>query len=222
MATTVAPSVLRVEWTFADVLENLGGIPPHRVRAVPPPGTATEKDVLEAESRTGRICELVDGVLVEKTVGYYESLLGMFLGRLLGEFVEKHGLGIVLGEAGTLKILPKQVRIPDVCFIGWDRFPGRQLPREPIPAVAPDLAVEVLSEGNTPGEMQRKLHDYFEAGVRMVWYLDPKTRTVEVFTAPDHRVLVDEHGMLDGGDVLPGFQLAIPELFARAEGRQQA
>ncbi len=222
MATTIVPSVLPVEWTFADVLEHLGGIPLHRVRAVPPPGMATEKDVLEAESRTGRICELVDGVLVEKTMGYYESLLAAILIRLLGDFVEKHNLGIVLGEAGTLKILPKQVRIPDVSFIGWERFPGHRLPPEPIPAVAPDLAVEVLSEGNTPGEMQRKLRDYFQAGVRMVWYLDPKTRSVEVYTAPDRRVVVDERGTLDGGDVLPGFQLPLAELFARAEGRRQA
>jgi len=120
---SVVSSVLRDTWTIADVLEHLGGIPLSRARAVPPPGTATEKDVLEAESRWGCICELVDGVLVEKTTGYYESLVAMLLGRLLGDFVEKHGLGVVLGEAGTLRILPTQVRIPDLCVIRWERFP---------------------------------------------------------------------------------------------------
>jgi len=216
---TVVSSVLPDTWTIADVLEHLGGIPLSRVRAVPPPGTATEKDVLAAESRWGRICELVDGVLVEKTMGYYESLVAMLLGRLLGDFVERHNLGIVLGEAGTLRILPTQVRIPDLCVIRWERFPGRRLPREPIPAVAPDLAVEVLSEANTPGEMQRKLRDYFQAGVRLVWYLDPKARTVAVYTAPDCCTVVGEGDVLEGGDVLPGFQLPLRELFARAEAQ---
>jgi Uma2 family endonuclease len=218
MATTVS-SVLPAEWSVADVLAQLGGIAADRVRVVPPLGMATEKDVLDAKSRCGRICELVDGVLVEKTVGYYESLLAATLIHLLREFVERHGLGIVLGPDGTLKILPDQVRIPDVCVILWERFPGRQLPREPIPAVVPDLAVEVLSEGNTPGEMERKKRDYFHAGVRILWYLDAKARTVQVYTGPDQCVVVGEDGLLEGADVLPGFRLPLAELFARAEGR---
>jgi Uma2 family endonuclease len=218
MATTTA-SVLPVEWTVEDLLNQLGCIPLKRIRAVPPPGTATEQDVLAAESRTGRICELIDGVLVEKTTGYYESLLAALLIRALGDFVEQHQLGIVLGPDGTLQILPHQVRIPDVSFIAWDRFPDRRLPKEPIPAVAPDLAVEVLSEGNTPGEMQRKLRDYFQAGVRLVWYLDPQARAVTAYTAPDRCDVVGEDQILDGADVLPGFRLSLRELFARAEGK---
>ncbi len=209
--------VLPVEWTVADLLHHLGDIPPERIRAVPPPGTATEQDALEAESRTGRICELIDGVLVEKTVGYYESALAVIVARILGDFVEQHRLGIVAGEAGPLKILPRQVRIPDVSFIAWDRFPGRRLPKEPIPAIAPDLAVEVLSKGNTPGEMQRKLRDYFQAGVRLVWYLDPQARTVSAYTSVEQCVVIGADQVLDGGDVLPGFQLSLAELFARAE-----
>jgi Uma2 family endonuclease len=209
--------VLPVEWTVADLLNHLGGIPPERIRAVPPPGTATEQDALEAESRTGRICELIDGVLVEKTVGYYESLLAVLVARILGDFVEQHRLGVVAGEAGPLKILPHQVRIPDVSFIAWDRFPGGRLPKEPIPALAPDLAVEVLSKGNTPGEMQRKLRDYFQAGVRLVWYLDPQARAVSVYTSVEQCVVIAADQVLDGGDVLPGFQLPLAEFFARAE-----
>jgi Uma2 family endonuclease len=114
-------------------------------------------------------------------------------------------------------VLPRQVRVPDLCVIRWERFPNRRLPREPIPAVAPDLAIEVLSKGNTPGEMRRKLRDYFQAGVRLVWYLDPKARTMEVYTSPEQCTVVGENDVLDGGDVLPGFQLPLKELFARAE-----
>ncbi len=66
--------------TAADLLEQLGGVPAERVLVRPAPGTATEKDVIRLRDRTGRLCELVDGVLVEKTVGLYESRVAIVLG----------------------------------------------------------------------------------------------------------------------------------------------
>jgi Uma2 family endonuclease len=77
--------------------------------------------------------------------------------------------------------------------------------------------VEVLSEGNTSKEMARKLDEYFTAGVRVVWYVDLKKRTVRVYTSRDRSVLLHEKDTLDGGDVLPGFTLSIREWFAKAE-----
>jgi Uma2 family endonuclease len=181
----------------------------------PPLGKATEKDVLEVERQTGCPCELIDGTLVEKTMGYIESFLAVEIIYLLRSFLERHDLGIVLGEAGTLQILDNQVRVPDVCFIAWEQFPNRQLPNEPIPSLVPDLAIEVLSASNTEGEMQRKLHDYFTAGVRLVWYIDPQTRSAKSYTAEDQCVEVAESQSLSGGDVLPGFELPLKELFAK-------
>lgn len=213
---TVVSTAFPTDWTLADMLTHLGDIPPERIRMSPPPGMATETDVLQAKSRFNRICELIDGVLVEKTVGYYESLVAATLIQFLGRFVETHDLGIVLGEAGTLRILPTQVRIPDVCFISWEKFPDRQLPPEPVPRLAPDLAVEVLSPGNTEAEMWRKLHDYFAAGVRLVWYVDPRTRSARAYTAVDQCVALGEQDSLSGGEVLPGFELPLKELFAKA------
>jgi Uma2 family endonuclease len=213
--STVSATILPSDWTLADFWTHLGEIPLERIRMSPLPGTATEEDVLKAEGHTGRICELIDGTLVEKTVGYFESLLAVRIIQSLAAFVDAHGLGIVLGEAGTLRILPRQVRIPDVCFISWERFPNRRLPREPIPALAPDLAIEVLSEGNTEAEMQRKLRDYFAAGVRLVWYIDPRTRSARSYAAEDQFIEVNESGSLSGGDVLPGFELSLSNLFAK-------
>jgi len=213
MATITDISPL-AERTLADLLEQLGNIPPSRILLTPSPGAATEENVLEVERRTGRPPELIDGVLVEKTVGYLESLLAMALGAYLREFVRPNKLGIVLGEAGTLRLLPGQVRIPDVCFISRDRFPSGQLPDAPIPNLAPDLAVEILSAGNTPGEMARKLRDYFAAGVRLVWYIDPRSRTAMVYSAADEGQAIAETGELDGGAVLPGFRLPLANLFA--------
>jgi Uma2 family endonuclease len=200
--------------TLADFMEQFGNIPPERILFDPLPGTATEEDVLEVERQTGLAPELIDGVLVEKAVGYLESRLATQLIIALGEFVNVRRLGIVLGEGGTLRILPAQVRVPDVCFISREQFPGGELPDVPIPGIAPDLAVEVLSRSNTKGEMQRKLHDYFTAGVRLVWYIDPQDKTCRIYTSTDDCTTLDESDTLDGGDVLPGFKLALTKLFA--------
>jgi len=213
---TVVSTVFPTDWTLADMLSHLGDIPPERIRMSPLPGMATEEDVLQAKSRFNRVCELINGVLVEKAVGYYESLVAAFIVQRLGNFVETHDLGIVLGEAGTLRILPTQVRVPDVCFISWDKFPNRQLPAQPVPRLAPDLAVEVLSPGNTEAEMWRKLHDYFAAGVRLVWYVDPRMRSARAYTAADQCVALGEQDSLSGGEVLPGFELPLKDLFTKA------
>jgi Uma2 family endonuclease len=209
-ATTSKPSFA----TVAELLERLGDIPPHRVRLHPEPGTAKERDVVKADLHEDRLCELVDGVLVEKTMGFYESHLAMYLGFFLTDFVMRHNLGIVAGEGGMLRLAKGQVRIPDVSFVSWARLPGRKIPRKPIPQLAPDLAVEVLSDSNTEKEMDRKLHEYFTAGVRLVWYVDPKARSVNVYTSPKRCKRLDEDQSLDGGKVLPGFVLPIRELFA--------
>jgi Uma2 family endonuclease len=205
------------DWTFADLLEQLGNIPPNRIRLTPPPGTATEEDVLRAEGHTGRICELIDGVLVEKTMGYLESILAVAIIDALHGFVRARNLGIVLAPDGTLRILPAQVRAPDVSFVSWQRFPEGKLSQKPIPPIVPDLAVEILSEGNTEAEMERKLRDYFVAGVRLVWYIDPRSRTARVYTAPEHCQVLGDQGTLLGGDVLPGFELSLAGLFAELE-----
>jgi hypothetical protein len=88
--STVADTSIR---TLADLLERLGGVPLDRVRFHPPPGTATERDVLEIAAREGRLCELIDGVLVEKPVGYGESILASFIIQLLRNFVSPRNLG---------------------------------------------------------------------------------------------------------------------------------
>jgi Uma2 family endonuclease len=148
----------------------------------------------------------------------FESILAMMLGHLLNAHLEKSRHGIVLGESGSLWILPKKMRMPDVSFISMDRFPGRKLPQDRVYRVAPDLAVEVLSEGNTEAEMNLKLDEYFQAGVRLVWYIDPCARSARIYTGRDQEEVIDENGILDGREVLPGFQLRLGELFDRVPG----
>src|SRR5262249_21760666 len=133
----------------------------------------------------------------------------------LGKFLDRHDLGDVGGADATMRLMPGLVRVPDVSFVGWEKLPGRQRPTEPVPDLVPDLAIEVLSEGNTRGELRRKLKDYFLSGVRVVWFLAPRRRTVGVFTAPDSSVAYSEDQVLDGGAVLPGLALAVRDVFAR-------
>jgi Uma2 family endonuclease len=205
--------------TLADLLHELGDIDPARVRLHPPPGTATEQDVLAIQTHEDRLYELVEYVLVEKIMGFRESWLASFLIHALLSFVRPHRLGLVTAPDGMVRLASGLVRMPDVAFISWDRLPGRRMPTEAIPGLAPNLAVEVLSEGNTPGEMARKRREYFAAGVQLVWLVDPRTRTVEVFTAPEQSVLLHTDHTLDGGSVLPGFVLSVHELFAELDSQ---
>ncbi len=201
-------------WNLAELMHHLGEIPPQRIRAHPAPGTATEKDVIEIQAREDRLCELIDGVLVEKAMGFRESFLTVLIIQALANFIRTNDLGIMAGADGTIRLARGLVRIPDAAYFSWDRLPGGQIPEEPIPDLAPDLAIEVLSESNTKAEMERKLKDYFFAGVRLVWLVDPEKRIVDVYTAPDKSVRLAEGQSLDGGDVLPGFSLRLEELFA--------
>ena len=137
----------------------------------------------------------------------------MKIGTFLNNFVEPRGLGMVAGEDGTIQLDINLVRIPDVAFFSLERLPGGEVPEEPIPLLVPDLAVEVISRSNTRKEMDEKLEEYFEKGVRLVWYVRPRSRVVDVYTTPDHFTRLTASMRLDGGDVLPGFSVQVGELF---------
>jgi Uma2 family endonuclease len=203
---------------LAELVERLGGIPLERIRFRPPPGTATEDDVIAAlEAPRKRLCELIDGVLVEKSTSYSESLLATLLIEVLNAFVRPRNLGLVTAPDGTMRLWAGRVRMPDVAFTSWDRMPGRRRPAKPIPDLAPDLAVEVLSRSNTPAEMRLKRQDYFTARVLLVWEVNPEARTVSVYTAPDNPTVLTEADTLDGGTVLPGFALPLRDLFGELD-----
>ena len=212
--TTSSPAI----HTLAELLDQLGGVSPTRVRVQPPPGTATVADVIEIERTENRLCELVDGVLVEKVMGYRESLLAALLVTALRNFVDPRNLGLVSGADGMVHLFPALVRIPDVAFVSWSRLPGG-VPEEPVPELVPDLAIEVVSKGNSKAEIERKVAEYFAAGVRLVWLVEPADRTVAVHVSPDRGTCLRSGTQLDGGDVLPGFSLPLATLFAELDRR---
>jgi Uma2 family endonuclease len=195
------------------VIAAIGDIPPERVRLHPSPGTATEQDLLDADDHHNRICELIDGILVEKPMGATESELSVEIGSRIRIHMGSKKYGRILGEGGFLRLKSGLVRAPDVTFIRFDRFADPMEAKKPIPQVAPDLAVEILSTSNTRKEMALKRVEYFGAGTRLVWEADHRKRTVTVYTAPDRFVVLDDAGTLDGADVLPGFSLSVKEWF---------
>jgi Uma2 family endonuclease len=202
--------------TLDDLLESLGGIPGRRILFDPPPGTATIKDVIRhVDGPKKRLVELIDGTLVEKPMGFAESMVAAKVIFHLSKYVVENGEpGVVTGADGTIRVLAKFVRIPDVAYTSWERMPNRRVPQAKVPEVVPNLCVEVLSEGNTVAEMARKLKEYFVAGVDLVWFIDPDERQVRVFTSPDDVKTLGVKDTLTGGTVLPGFAVPVVELFA--------
>ena len=169
--------------TLADLWERLGRGPLERIRLHPAPGTATEDDVVRMDEHEDRLCELVDGTLVEKPMGVEESNVAWLIGLLIGSYLGQNDLGTCLWADGFLRISTGLVRAPDLSFISWARLPRRKLPKKKIPDLVPDLAIEVISESNTPAEIRRKLGEYFAAGVRLAWVIDPRKRTARVHTS---------------------------------------
>lgn len=207
--------------TLADALNQLGDVPPNRILWDPRPGTATEADVVRyVDAADRRLVELVDGVLVEKAMSAYSRRVGGLVLYFIESFLNQNDLGITYGADSALRILPGQVRLPDVSFVSWASLPNRELPSESVAGVIPDLAVELLSPGNTKREMTRKRRDYFAAGVKVVWQIDPDSKTAEVDTGPEQSTQIGCDGELTGCDVLPGFRLSIKQLFERAGRRR--
>jgi Uma2 family endonuclease len=204
------------DWTLADVRRHVGGVPLDRIRVHPAPGTATEEDAFEIHRREGRLYEVVDGILVEKAVGMFESVLTLFLAQQLNNFLDKSDLGVLSGPDGPFRLLAGRMRMPDLSFVRWSRLPGRKLPKAAVLEMGPDLAIEVISKGNTKTEMRKKLGEYFRAGAQLVWYIYPAERRVVVYTSSENATTLREDDTLEGGNVLPGFRLRLRKLFDRA------
>jgi Uma2 family endonuclease len=159
--------------------------------------------------------ELVRGRVVrEPRPGAQHARLQVRLGRFLDEFVERESLGWVLGDVGyVLANDPPTVLGPDLSFVATGRLPGN--PTSELPRLAPYLAVEIISPSNRYMAMQAKVLAYLGAGVRMVWVIDPRSRTVTEHRSGLEARLLGEADELDGADVLPAFRLPLRRLFAR-------
>lgn len=161
--------------------------------------------------------ELVDGELQELDMGAISSWVGTQAVTRICSYVEEHSLGWVFSSDAGYCIYedPNQVRRPDASYIARSRL--EELP-EGYLRVAPDLVVKVVSPNDLYYEVERKVDEYLEAGVRMVWVINPELRTVRVFRKSESGP-VDRHAgdELSGEDVLPGFTCRVADLFPAAK-----
>lgn len=201
---------------FSEMLDDLGGVPIARICVAPAPGHATIEDLIRLNGQGGMF-ELVDATLVKKAMGWRESLIASLLCELLRQYLRHNDLGLVSGPDGFMRILRTQVRGPDVAFVSWERLPEGKVPVEPVPEIVPDIAVEVLSAGNTYAEMSRKRREYFHAGVRQVWMVDLNERTVAVYSDIMRYEMFDEAAELSGGDILPGLVIPLSVVFGELD-----
>jgi Uma2 family endonuclease len=174
----------------------------------------TAKDLQEMGDE-GEFCELVDGKLVKISPSFLpEARVVRTIQRLLDNFVYPRRLGEIFGPDLGYALTPQRVRAPDVSFVSADKLAAYGNPQE-FATLAPDLAVEVISPEVKYGYLQRKIRDYFEAGVRLLWIVDPAMQTVTVYrSAVDLRVLTVAD-TVSGEDVIPEFSCSVTELFAR-------
>jgi Uma2 family endonuclease len=180
----------------------------------------TAADLWELSHRPeneGKRFELSEGILIAMApAGLKHGGFTLRLGRWVGDFVDEHQLGMTTAaETGFILYTDENgkdtVRAPDVGFIAAARLP-KDLPDGYAP-FAPDLAIEVVSPGDSADEIEAKVNEYLKYGVRLVWVFYPKTKTVMVRT-PSTVEHIDVNGALDGGNVLPGFKLSVRDVFS--------
>ena len=185
-------------------------------RPIPAPSTPprfTAEDLLRLPNSIN--FELVDGQLVERKMGFESSWIGGQLFLLLAAFCNARRLGWVAPADASYQCFPddpEKVRRPDVSFVRLDRLPGG--PPKGHCGIAPDLAVEVISPNELYSDVEVKVDEYLAAGVRLVWVVDPLSRSVRVHRADGTVTDLREADELSGEDVVPGFRCAIANLFA--------
>jgi Uma2 family endonuclease len=159
--------------------------------------------------------ELVKGELrkMPPSGSEHAAIIGRLTVRL-GQHVEANNLGLYFGAEAGFKIAsdPDTVRAPDVAFVSRERIPESGIPKNFWPG-APDLAVEVVSPGDTYNEVEDKVEQWLDAGTRAVWIVNPRRRNVSVYRSTKDVKRLSEADELDGGDVVPGFRCKVSEIF---------
>ncbi len=173
----------------------------------------TAKDLAEM-GEEAEFCELVDGELVQMSPSRLpEARVVSKIHLLLGMFVSQHRLGEVFGPDLGYELTLYRVRAPDVSFVSAEKLATYGNPWE-FAKLVPDLVVEVMSPDVKYGYLQRKIRDYFEAGIRLLWIVDPEMQTVTVYRSPVDLRILTAADTLAGDEVLPGFSCRVADLFA--------
>jgi len=175
-------------------------------------------DELIAMPDDGFRYELVKGELIRMSpTGHEHGVVAMNIAGPLHQHVKSNNLGVVYAaETGFIVGQnPDTVRAPDVAFVQIERI-NQAGNVKSYWIGAPDLAVEVVSPGDTVGKVEGKVTEWLEAGTLMVWVASPRLRTVTVYRSLTEIIMLTEKDTLDGGDVVPGFRIAVCDIFDQA------
>ena len=176
----------------------------------------TTADELLAMPDDGYRYELIKGELIRMApAGFHNGEVAMNIGATLHEHVKRKKLGrVYAAETGfILSRGPDTVRAPDAAFIRRERVEkvGKQKGYWIGP---PDLAIEVVSAGDTVSEVEEKVEEWIVAGTSLVWVVSPKLHTITVYRSLTDILTLTEKDVLDGGEVVPGFQIKVSEIFS--------
>ena len=174
----------------------------------------TEDEFLSSDEWDGY--ELVDGVPVEVDMGGLAAWVGTQVTYRLASYLDDAPVGgAVFAQDTPFKAWPERpdhFRKPDAMYFSAGRFPG-DLPPVGVVMIAPDIAVEVASPNDNLRTLNLKIVEYFRAGVRLLWLIDPETRTVQILRANGQDSHIGPDDLLTGEDVLPGFEVRVSALF---------
>ena len=170
---------------------------------------ATEDD-LRAMPEDGQKYELVDGEIRVSPAGDRHGFIAAQLVALLVPFVKQRKLAFVFSDAG-FRLPSGNVRSPDASFVATGRFPDDKVPDD-WGSVAPDLAVEIVSPGDRPRHVLDKVGEYLEAGVRLVWVVDPRHERAVVYRSVSDVRELGPDDAFDGEDVIPGLRFVLRDV----------
>jgi Uma2 family endonuclease len=174
-------------------------------------GHATIDDLLRTP-KDGQKYELVDGEIVVSPAGMRHSAVGLKIGRIILDYLDSNPIGEVYNSDVGIQFPNGNVRSPDVTYVSKAKLPGGESP-DTFGEVIPDLAVEVLSPSDSMTHVGRKIGEYFENGVPLVWLVDPRRQTVTIYRSLTDTRTLTVNDTITAEPVLPGFSVPIRLFF---------
>ena len=215
-ATLLPQTALPIEWSLADLQRHLGGIPLDRIRLYPPPGMATEQDAMQVRNRDDRLCELIDGVLVEKAMGSYESFLAGVLIQLINNY-----LGLRIGWASSWVPTADCGCCPQGCGFRTSRSSVGSVSQiagcraTACSAWHPTWLSRFSRRETQKEKCGRSWRNTFPPAPSLSGISTLKAPRARAYAAPDRVEEIGVDGLLSGAAVLPGFEIRLGDLLDR-------
>jgi Uma2 family endonuclease len=172
---------------------------------------ATIDDLLRCP-KDGRKYELVDGEILVSPAGFRHAEIVAQMVHIFATFLDAHPIGKVCGDNLGINLPNGNLRSPDVTFVRNDKVPTGKA-AEAFAQFVPDLAVEVLSPNDSLKEVGRKIGEFLDCGVPVVWLVDPSRETVTIYRSLSQTEQLSSKDTIAEEAVLPGFSCLVSRFF---------